>query len=142
MEKIKHNRPLMVLVLAAVIIIPVLTPNMYIMQIINMICIYIILGTSINVLTGFTGQRSLGQAAFFGIGAYTAALLNTRAGLQFIPCLVGAVALTALFGMVLAVPALKVKGSYLALLTMGFGEVVRIVMINWTPCSSALPLTP
>ena len=79
MEKIKHNRPLMVLVLAAVIIIiPVLTPNMYIMQIINMICIYIILGTSINVLTGFTGQLSLGQAAFFGIGAYTAALLNTR----------------------------------------------------------------
>ena len=66
MEKIKHNRPLMVLVLAAVIIIiPVLTPNMYIMQIINMICIYIILGTSINVLTGFTGQLSLGQAAFF-----------------------------------------------------------------------------
>ncbi len=137
MEKIKHNRPLMVLVLAAVIIIiPVLTPNMYIMQIINMICIYIILGTSINVLTGFTGQLSLGQAAFFGIGAYTAALLNTRAGLQFIPCLVGAVALTALFGMVLAVPALKVKGSYLALLTMGFGEVVRIVMINWTPVTN------
>ena len=101
-----------------------------------MICIYIILGTSINVLTGFTGQLSLGQAAFFGIGAYTAALLNTRAGLQFIPCLVGAVALTALFGMVLAVPALKVKGSYLALLTMGFGEVVRIVMINWTPVTN------
>ena len=137
MEKIKHYRPLMVLVLAAVIIIiPVLTPNMYIMQIINMICIYIILGTSINVLTGFTRQLSLGQAAFVGIGAYTAALLNTRAGLQFIPCLVGAVALTALFGMVLAVPALKVKGSYLALLTMGFGEVVRIVMINWTPVTN------
>ncbi len=137
MEKIKHNRPLMVLVLAAVIIIiPVLTPNMYIMQIINMICIYIILGTSINVLTGFTGQLSLGQAAFFGIGAYTAALLNTRAGLQFIPCLVGAVLLTAVFGVVLAVPALKVKGSYLALLTMGFGEVVRIVMINWTPVTN------
>lgn len=137
MEKIKQNRLLMVLVLAAVIIIiPVLTPNMYIMQIINMICIYIILGTSINVLTGFTGQLSLGQAAFFGIGAYTAALLNTRAGLQFIPCLVGAVALTALFGVVLAVPALKVKGSYLALLTMGFGEVVRIVMINWTPVTN------
>lgn len=137
MEKIKQNRLLMLLLLAAVIIIiPVLTPNMYIMQIINMICIYIILGTSINVLTGFTGQLSLGQAAFFGIGAYTAALLNTRAGLQFIPCLVGAVALTALFGVVLAVPALKVKGSYLALLTMGFGEVVRIVMINWTPVTN------
>jgi len=109
---------------------------MYIMQIVNMICIYIILGTSINVLTGFTGQLSLGQAAFFGVGAYTTALLNTRAGLQFIPCMIGSVLITALFGIVLAVPALKVKGSYLALLTMGFGEVVRIVMINWTPVTN------
>jgi len=121
---------------AIIIIIPILTPNMYIMQIVNMICIYIILGTSINVLTGFTGQLSLGQAAFFGVGAYTTALLNTRAGLQFIPCMIGSVLITALFGIVLAVPALKVKGSYLALLTMGFGEVVRIVMINWTPVTN------
>jgi len=126
-----------ILVMAAIIIvIPILTPNMYIMQIVNMICIYIILGTSINVLTGFTGQLSLGQAAFFGVGAYTTALLNTRAGLQFIPCMIGSVLITALFGIVLAVPALKVKGSYLALLTMGFGEVVRIVMINWTPVTN------
>lgn len=126
----------LLLVSAIIIIIPVLTPNMYIMQIINMICIYIILGTSINVLTGFTGQLSLGHAAFFGIGAYTTALLNTRAGMQFFICLLGSVLITALFGIILAVPALKVKGSYLALLTMGFGEVVRIVMINWTPVTN------
>jgi branched-chain amino acid transport system permease protein len=137
MAKIKNGNILKILILAAIIIIiPVLTPNMYIMQIINMICIYIILGTSINILTGFTGQLSLGQAAFFGVGAYTTALLNTRAGMQFLPCLIGSVVLTALFGLVLAIPALKVKGSYLALLTMGFGEVVRIVMINWTPVTN------
>ncbi|MGL5434093.1 MAG: branched-chain amino acid ABC transporter permease [Lachnospiraceae bacterium] len=126
----------LLLAAAIIIIIPVLTPNMYIMQIINMICIYIILGTSINVLTGFTGQLSLGQAAFFGIGAYTTSLLNTRAGMQFFSCMAGSVLITALFGVILAVPALKVKGSYLALLTMGFGEVVRIVMINWTPVTN------
>lgn len=137
MEKIKNNRLLKILLAAAIIIlVPLLTPNMYIMQIVNMICIYIILGTSINVLTGFTGQLSLGQAAFFGIGAYVTALLNTRAGLQFFPCLICSVIITALFGVILAVPALKVKGSYLALLTMGFGEVVRIVMINWTPVTN------
>lgn len=124
-------------VLAVVLLaIPLVTPNMYIMQILNMIGIYIILGIGINVLTGFTGQLSLGQAAFFGIGAYTAALLNTRAGLQFLPCLAGSMLMTGLFGVILAVPALKVKGSYLALLTMGFGEVVRIVMINWTPVTN------
>lgn len=137
MEKTK-NKHLLKILLAAVIIIlvPLLTPNMYIMQIVNMICIYIILGTSINVLTGFTGQLSLGQAAFFGIGAYATALLNTRGGLQFFPCMICSVVITALFGVILAVPALKVKGSYLALLTMGFGEVVRIVMINWTPVTN------
>ena len=136
-DKNKKTSLIKILIIAAIIVvIPILTPNMYIMQIINMIGIYIILGISINVLTGFTGQLSLGQAAFFGVGAYTAALLNTRAGLQFFPCLLGAIAMTALFGVILAVPALKVKGSYLALLTMGFGEVVRIVMINWTPVTN------
>lgn len=137
MAKTKNNQLITIIVVAALIIlIPLLTPNMYIMQIINMIGIYIILGTGINVLTGFTGQLSLGQAAFFGIGAYTAALMNTRGGMQFFLCLIGSVLLTALFGVILAVPALKVKGSYLALLTMGFGEIVRIVMINWTPVTN------
>ncbi|MFQ8722980.1 MAG: branched-chain amino acid ABC transporter permease, partial [Enterocloster sp.] len=129
----KKSFSIKVLVLAAIIIlIPVATPNMYIMQIINMIGIYIILGLGINVLTGFTGQLSLGQAAFFGIGAYVTALMNTRGGFQFLPCLAGSMIVTGVVGMVLAIPALKVKGSYLALLTMGFGEIVRIVMINWT----------
>ena len=138
MTKTKKSAALLkILVIAAILILlPIVTPNMYIMQIINMIGIYIILGIGINVLTGYTGQLSLGQAAFFGIGAYTAALMNTRAGLQFIPCLLGSVVVTAFFGVVLAIPALKVKGSYLALLTMGFGEVVRIVMINWTPVTN------
>ena len=137
MAKTKSNQLLKILVVAAIIIlIPILTPNMYIMQIINMICIYIILGIGINVLTGFTGQLSLGQAAFFGIGAYTTAIMNTRGGMQFFTCLIGSMIITGIVGLILAVPALKVKGSYLALLTMGFGEIVRIVMINWTPVTN------
>lgn len=137
MAKTKSNQLLKILIIAAIIIlIPILTPNMYIMQIINMIGIYIILGIGINVLTGFTGQLSLGQAAFFGIGAYTTAIMNTRAGMQFFACLIGSMVVTGIVGFVLSVPALKVKGSYLALLTMGFGEIVRIVMINWTPVTN------
>ena len=116
MAKTKSNQLLKILVVAAIIIlIPILTPNMYIMQIINMICIYIILGIGINVLTGFTGQLSLGQAAFFGIGAYTTAIMNTRGGMQFFTCLIGSMIITGIVGLILAVPALKVKGSYLAL---------------------------
>ena len=80
MTRTKKSAALLkILVIAAILILlPIVTPNMYIMQIINMIGIYIILGIGINVLTGYTGQLSLGQAAFFGIGAYTAALMNTH----------------------------------------------------------------
>ena len=137
MAKTKSNQLVKIVVIAAILIlIPILTPNMYIMQVINMIGIYIILGIGINVLTGFTGQLSLGQAAFFGIGAYTTAIINTRTGMQFFVCLIVSMIVTGIVGLILAVPALKVKGSYLALLTMGFGEIVRIVMINWTPVTN------
>lgn len=139
MEKRKFSpkKLITLLVVAAIVLaVPAFAPNMYIMQIVNMIGIYMILGTSINILTGYTGQLSLGQAAFFGIGAYTAALLNTRANCQFFVVLLAAIVITAICGLILAIPALKVKGSYLALLTMGFGEVVRIVMVNWTPVTN------
>ncbi len=121
---------------AVIVIVPFVTPNAYIQQIVNMIGIYVILGTGTNILTGYTGLLSLGQAAFFGIGAYTTALMNTRGGQQFIVCLLVSVFVTCLFSLILAIPALKVKGPYLALLTQGFGEIVRIVMINWTPVTN------
>ncbi len=125
-----------VLVLIIVCIVPVLVPNDYIQQIVNMIGIYIILGTGINILTGYTGQLSLGQAAFFGIGAYATAILNTRTGAQFFVCLIVSILITGVASLILAIPALKVKGPYLALLTQGFGEIIRIVMINWTPVTN------
>lgn len=125
-----------IVVLAIVCIVPLLVPNDYIQQIVNMIGIYIILGTGINILTGYTGQLSLGQAAFFGIGAYTTAILNTRTGAQFFVCLLVSIVITGAASLILAIPALKVKGPYLALLTQGFGEIIRIVMINWTPVTN------
>ncbi len=113
------------------LILPRVLPNQYIVQIVNMILIYVILATGVNILTGYTGQLSLGQAAFFGIGAYTAAILNKNFGLQFISLILISAFVTAIFGVILSVPALKVKGSYLALITIGFGEIVRILMVNW-----------
>ncbi len=116
----------------AILLLPNLVSNLYIVQIINMVCIYILLAIGVNILTGYTGQLSFGQAAFYGIGAYTAALLNTHFGLQFIVILPIAIVITAIFGAILAVPALKVRGPYLALVTIGFAEVVRLVMVNWS----------
>ena len=121
---------------ALLVIVPFLAPNDYILQIINMIGIYVILGTGINILTGYTGQLSLGQAAFFGIGAYVTAILNTRTGAQFFVCLIASIAITAVASLILAVPALKVKGPYLALMTQGFGEIVRLIMVNWVPVTN------
>jgi len=91
---------------AAVLILPFLLPNNYIIQIVNMIGIFAIVGTGVNILTGYTGQLSLGQAAFYGIGAYTTALLNTKLGLPFLVVLPISMLVTALFGVVLAIPAL------------------------------------
>lgn len=122
---------LIAVIAAVILILPLLLPNAYIIQIVNMIGIYAIVGTGVNILTGYTGQLSLGQAAFYGIGAYTTALLNTKLGCPFFVVLPVSILVTAFFGVVLAIPALKVRGSYLALLTIGFGEIVRMVLVNW-----------
>lgn len=133
----KRNLLIKIFVIAAILtVVPFLSPNDYIMQIINMIGIYVILGTGINILTGYTGQLSLGQAAFFGIGAYVTAILNTRTGAQFFVCMVVSIAITAVASLILAIPALKVKGPYLALMTQGFGEIVRLILVNWVPVTN------
>ena len=129
-KKIQSNI-IKILFAVLILILPNIVSNSYVVQILNMVCIYILLAIGVNILTGYTGQLSFGQAAFYGIGAYTAALLNTNFGLQFIVILPVAVLVTGIFGAFLAVPALKVRGPYLALVTIGFGEVVRLVMVNW-----------
>jgi len=120
------------LILAIVLcIIPVISPNNYVVQIVNMAGIYMILAMGFNILAGYAGQVSLGQAAFFAIGAYGSALLNTRFGLPFWVTLPASIVISIIFGVVLAIPALKVRGKYLVLLTIGFGEIVRLVLLNW-----------
>lgn len=116
---------------AILLLIPRFVPNSYIMQLVVNIMIYVILAMGLNLLTGFTGILSLGHAAFFGVGAYTAAILNTKLGAPFPVTLLAAVIVTAVISLVLSFPALKVKGTYLVLMTIGFGEVVRLLLVNW-----------
>lgn len=111
--------------------VPLVSPNNYVVQIINMAGIYMILAMGFNILAGYAGQVSLGQAAFFAIGAYGSALLNTHFGLPFWATLPASVVISIIFGVILAIPALKVRGKYLVLLTIGFGEIVRLVLLNW-----------
>lgn len=110
--------------------LPFMLPDYYV-DVLIFAGIYAVLALGLNVIVGFAGLLNLGFAAFYAIGAYTYALLNTRAGLDFWLCLPLAGVFASLAGLFLAIPALRLKGDYLAIVTLGFGEIVRLVLNNW-----------
>lgn len=87
----------------------------------------------LSILMGYAGQISLGQAGFYGIGAYVSAILSIKFGLPVILSLAAAMAVSAVSAVFLAVPALRLKGHYLAVATLGFGEIVHILLNEWGP---------
>jgi branched-chain amino acid transport system permease protein len=93
--------------------------------------IYVILALGLNLIAGYTGLLSLCQAAFFGIGAYTTAILMTAAGFNFWLAAGASGCITSLFGFLIGLPTLRLKGDYLAIATLGFGEIVKNVILNW-----------
>jgi branched-chain amino acid transport system permease protein len=99
-------------------------------HLLTIMAIYGILAVSLNLVVGLTGLFNLGHAAFFGIGAYTSALL-AFAGLPYPVCLAAAVGLPALAGVLVGLPTLRLRGDYLAMATLGFGEIARAVFRNW-----------
>ena len=94
--------------------------------------IYVMLGLGLNVVVGLSGLLVLGYGGFYAIGAYTFALLNHYYGLGFWQCLPLAGLVSALFGLLLGFPVLRLRGDYLAIVTLGFGEIVRILLLNNT----------
>ena len=121
-----------ILWLAVVLVIPVFVTNKYYMHIINTVLILSILTSGLNVLTGYCGQISIGHAAFYAIGAYTSAILTVKAGLSFWLAMPLAGVITGFLGYLVGKPTLKLSGSYLAIASIGVGEIVRLVLINWT----------
>ena len=93
--------------------------------------IYIILALGVNIVIGFSGLLHLGFAAFYGIGAYSNALLTTNYGLGFWSALPLTLIFTSVAGFFLAFPSLRLRGDYLAIVTLGFGEIIRLVLNNW-----------
>lgn len=93
--------------------------------------IYSILSLGLNIIVGYTGMLQLCHAAFFAIGAYTTAVGMMFGGLGFWPLLLASGLLTALFGFLIGLPTLRLRGDYLAIATLGFGEIVRNVILNW-----------
>ncbi|WIV12990.1 branched-chain amino acid ABC transporter permease [Proteiniborus sp. MB09-C3] len=102
----------------------------YLLLNIVLIGINIILAVSLNLITGFTGQFSLGHAAFMSIGAYTSGIFTAKLGQPFIVGLLAAGLAAALAGIFIGIPTLRLKGDYLAIATLGFGEIIRIIGLN------------
>ncbi len=94
--------------------------------------IYIMLGLGLNIVVGLAGLLDLGFVAFYAVGAYTYALLSEYFGMSFWACLPISAGLAALFGFLLGFPVLRLRGDYLAIVTLGFGEIIRILLNNWT----------
>lgn len=125
------SSPWALLLLVLLLIIVPAFLNDYFQDVLTLTCLYIILALGLNIVVGQTGLLNLGFAAFYAIGAYTYAILSTGFGLSFWPGLfVGALTAGA-FASLLGLPTLKLKGDYFAIVTLGMGEITRIVLNNW-----------
>lgn len=104
--------------------------NPYYVQILILIGINIILAISLNLVIGFTGQLALGHAGFMSIGGYAAAFLSLKYNLPFPVVLIAGGLTASLAGYLIGLPILKLKGDYLAITTLGFGEIIRVLIVN------------
>ena len=107
----------------------------YLSEVTNNVLIYVLMGFGLNIVVGFAGLLDLGYVAFFAIGAYTMALLTSTsplgiAGISFWAAIPIAVLVAVLFGIMLGVPVLRMRGDYLAIVTLGFGEIIRILALS------------
>lgn len=103
----------------------------FILLILIYTCIYSFMALGQNVITGYGGMLSLCQAGFFAIGSYAVAILTTKCGWSFWPSLIVGALFAALLGIVIGIPTLRLKGDYLAIATLGLGEIIRNVINNW-----------
>ncbi len=106
--------------------LPLAVPNPYYIHMALLIAIYSILLLGLDIVVGYTGEVSLGHASLFGVGSYTVGVLVFKLGLPFWLTLPASIVVTAVFGAVLALPALRVTGPYLAMVTLAFGTIVQI----------------
>lgn len=113
---------------AALMLFPVAIDNPYYIHLLETIMIYAILLFGLDIVVGYTGQVSLGHAGLFGLGAYTAGVLVYKLGAPLLVSLIASIGVTALFGALLALPALRVTGPYLAMVTLAFGTIIQILI--------------
>ncbi|MET0904431.1 MAG: high-affinity branched-chain amino acid ABC transporter permease LivM [Tardiphaga sp.] len=151
------GRALVPVLLIFTFLVPVIFYNeRYILDLGILVLTYVMLGWGLNIVVGLAGLLDLGYVAFYAVGAYSYALLATTFGWSFWMCLPLAGILAAFFGILLGFPVLRLRGDYLAIVTLAFGEIIRLVLLNWQsltggpngvsgiprPTMFGIPLTP
>lgn len=125
------KRGLALLLLTGFIIMP-LSTSLYQTNIMISALLYVMLALGLNIVVGLAGQLVLGYVAFYAVGAYTYGILYTFFGFGFWACLPLGGVMAVLFGLALGFPVLRLRGDYLAIVTLGFGEIVRLFLQNWS----------
>jgi branched-chain amino acid transport system permease protein len=105
--------------------------NRYLLDLGILVLTYVMLGWGLNIVVGLAGLLDLGYVAFYAVGAYSYALIAQHFGLSFWICLPVAGILAAFWGVLLGFPVLRLRGDYLAIVTLGFGEIIRLILLNW-----------
>jgi branched-chain amino acid transport system permease protein len=124
--------PVMVAGIGFAVALPFLPfSSRYLVDLGTTVLIYVMLGWGLNVVVGLAGLLDLGYVAFYAVGAYTFALLARDLGFTFWEALPFSGLVAASFGIILGFPVLRLRGDYLAIVTLGFGEIIRIVLLNW-----------
>jgi branched-chain amino acid transport system permease protein len=129
----KKNKNIIVIILTVAIsfFLPLFIKNLYWLGVLNGVLTYSILCLSLNLIFGFTGLLSFGHAAFYGIGAYTTAILLTRYHFPFFPSLILSGLIALFVGSLLGMSTSRVKGDYFCIVTLVFGEIFRLLMQSW-----------
>jgi branched-chain amino acid transport system permease protein len=127
----KAGRYIAPALLVVALVLPFLASRSY-LDLGVVVLTYILLGWGLNIVVGLAGLLDLGYVAFYAVGAYTYAIFSTSYGLGFWTCLPLAGLFAAIAGIALGFPVLRLRGDYLAIVTLGFGEIIRIVLNNWT----------
>ncbi|MDI9407942.1 MAG: high-affinity branched-chain amino acid ABC transporter permease LivM [Candidatus Pacebacteria bacterium] len=127
----KLPEPTVTLLLLAFLLPMMPFTDRYSIDLATTVLIYVMLGWGLNIVVGLAGLLDLGYVAFYAVGAYSYAIISQTLGLGFWETLPIAGLLAALFGILLGFPVLRLRGDYLAIVTLGFGEIIRIILLNW-----------
>ena len=144
-----RRRALVAVGVVALLALPLVVTDRYFQHVLVLAGISILVAASFNLLCGYSGLLNLGHAAFFGVGAYSSALLSMTYGLSPWLTLFAGGLVTAVFGALLGIPSFRLRGPYLAIVTISFSEIIRMVAMNWVDLTRGSlglydipPLTP